>query len=93
MQNWDMSLFKNIPLGSNERRYIQLRLEAFNAFNHPNFDERNYSASFTPPSYDAGTDTFIPMSITKNSDWGQYTSQYSGVGGPRVVQLGAKIYF
>jgi hypothetical protein len=35
--NWDMSIFKNIPLGSNESRYLQLRVEAFNVFNHPQF--------------------------------------------------------
>jgi len=35
--NWDMSIFKNIPLGKNEARYIQMRVEAFNVFNHPQF--------------------------------------------------------
>src|SRR5215469_2974494 len=36
MQNWDISLLKNIPI--RESMYFQLRLEAFNAFNHPNFN-------------------------------------------------------
>jgi hypothetical protein len=90
MQNWDMSIFKNIPLGS-EQRYFQLRLEAFNVFNHPNFQDKGISATLTLPSCDASG--CIPMSITKGSNFGQYTSQYSGVGGPRVIQLGAKFYF
>jgi hypothetical protein len=34
--NWDMSLFKNIPLHG-ERARLQLRGEAFNAFNHTQF--------------------------------------------------------
>jgi hypothetical protein len=34
--NWDMSLFKNIPLYG-ERVHLQLRGEAFNAFNHTQF--------------------------------------------------------
>ncbi|MGD0790519.1 MAG: TonB-dependent receptor [Terriglobales bacterium] len=91
MQNWDMSLFKNIPLGSNEARYIQLRGEAFNIFNHPNFQDRAISANLTLPSCNASGCT--PMSITKGNNFGQYTSQYSGVGGPRVIQLAVKIYF
>ena len=39
MQNWDMSLFKNIPLG--ESRSLQLRLEAFNALNGMNWSNPN----------------------------------------------------
>jgi hypothetical protein len=92
MQDWDMSLFKNIPLGASERRSIQLRLEAFNVFNHPNFQDKSISANLVLPSYDPKTG-YTPMSITKGSNFGQYSSQYSGNGGPRVIQLGAKVYF
>jgi hypothetical protein len=92
MQTWDMSLFKNIPLGKNEARYIQLRLEAFNVFNHPNFQDRNFGANVTGPwAYASPTD---PLTITKNDNWGTYSDTYgTGPGGFRVVQLGAKIYF
>jgi len=91
MQNWDMSLFKNIPLGKNEARYLQLRLEAYNAFNHPNFNEKNYGVQATGPwAYANPTD---PLTITKNGDWGTYKDTYSGPGGFRVIQLGAKVYF
>jgi hypothetical protein len=91
MQNWDMSLFKNIKLGSSERRYLQLRGEAFNIFNHPNFQDKNYNVSMNGP-WDYATPT-TALSISKNSNWGTYNDQYSGVGGPRVVQLAAKFYF
>jgi hypothetical protein len=43
----DMSLFKNIPLGKNEQRYLQLRVEAFNVFNHPQFYGLNMGAQPT----------------------------------------------
>ncbi len=100
MQNWDMSLFKNIPMG--ERYSIQLRLELFNAFNHPNFEDKYYSPSANGPwqwTYNtpAGGGSGTPsVSIAKNSNWGAPADTYNpggGPGGPRVVQLGAKFTF
>ncbi len=91
MQNWDMSLFKNIPLGENGARSIQLRLEAFNAFNHPNFNDKNYGLTVNGPWEYA--DPTTPLSISKNANWGTYADTYTGGGGPRVIQLGAKFYF
>ena len=98
LQDWDMSLFKNIKLGINEHRSLQLRLEAFNVFNHPNFQNVNLNWTVNPPS---GTS---PTSLAVNtreagctglygSCFGEYSGTYSGNGGPRVVQLGAKFYF
>lgn len=88
LQNWDMSLFKNIPFG--ERCSIQLRLEAFNVFNHPNFNEKNYNVSITAP---AQWWMYSGYSIKRGSAWGTPYDTYGGAGGPRVVQLGAKFYF
>ena len=91
-----MSLFKNIRFGASEQRYLQLRLEAFNVFNHPNFQNKYYNVNV------ADTDTegpwqwrssSNPVVLSKGDKWGQYSNQYGGVGGPRVVQLGAKFYF
>jgi hypothetical protein len=95
MQNWDMSLFKNIPLGANEARSLQLRLEAFNAFNHPNFNDRNYGISTDGPWPWFG-DPSRPLSMTKNGNWGTNADTYNASGGPgsfRVVQLAVKLYF
>jgi len=90
LHNWDMSLFKNIPLGSSDRHSIQIRLEAFNVFNHPNFNDRNYSFNVNGPwEWQPGT----PFSISRADNWATYADTYSGAGGARVVQLGAKIYF
>lgn len=90
MQNWDTSLFKNIRLGSGERYSIQLRLETFNTFNHPNFNGKNYNFNVDGPwQWQPGT----PFSISKSDNWGTYANTYGGVGGARVVQLGAKFFF
>lgn len=88
LQDWDISLFKNIPL--RERYSIQLRLEAFNAFNHPYFSDRNYNINI---SYPAQWDMSAPYTISKGAQWGTPANTYSGSGGPRVVQLGAKVVF
>jgi hypothetical protein len=65
--NWDMSIFKNIPLGSNEARYIQMRVEAFNVFNHPQFWGINTDAGaiyYTDPA--TGAAKMDPTSVTNN---------------------------
>jgi hypothetical protein len=100
MQNWDFSIFKNIPFGSNEQRYLQLRGEAFNIFNHPNFQGVNLNWSMNSPSGATPQQLVIntrpagqPISHDYGSFFGEYNSQYSGVGGPRVLQLAVKLYF
>ena len=47
-QNWDMNLLKNTTIG--ERYRIQLRADAFNIFNHPNFSVPS-SAINNPASF------------------------------------------
>jgi Carboxypeptidase regulatory-like domain/TonB-dependent Receptor Plug Domain len=95
MVTWDSSIFKNFPLGETAKgRYIQLRGEFFNVLNHPNFSTRDYNANVTLPTYN-GDGTFTPLSIAKDTNWGQPTAAYNpaGPGGPRVIQLAAKVYF
>lgn len=91
MMNWDMSLFKNIPLG--ERYSFQLRLEAFNVFNHTNFSDRHYGDQISVDGPWQWNSASTPITVSKGEHWGEYSKQYSGVGGPRVLQLGAKFYF
>src|SRR5262249_55085706 len=45
LQNWDMSIFKNIPFGE-EARYIQLRFEFYNVWNHTNWSFLNVTPTF-----------------------------------------------
>jgi hypothetical protein len=100
MQNWDMSLYKNIPI--RERYSVQLRLEAYNVFNHPNFDDKNLPVNISGPwqwtyNQPAGAGSSSPnIAISEGSNWGSPQATYNPSGGPggfRVVQLGAKIYF
>ncbi len=44
----DLALFKNISLGGDGSRYIQLRLETFNVFNHAQFNGYNSGLTFFP---------------------------------------------
>jgi len=44
----DLAVMKRIPISSDQKRYLELRMEAFNAFNHPQFWGRNLYAQ---PSY------------------------------------------
>jgi hypothetical protein len=54
INDWDFSIFKNIPLGS-EHRSLQFRTEVFNLFNHPIFGQ---------PGGTAGTPQFGQISTT-----------------------------
>jgi hypothetical protein len=97
--NSDMSLFKNIPLGS-ESRYIQLRLEAFNVFNHPQFYGMNLGTGGGNP-WDAAFnwDTFNVIQSGqirpegKTGEMGRYFGEFNNAGNERKLQLGLKLYF
>ena len=92
---WDSSIFKNFTVGNADKgRYIQLRGEFFNVLNHPNFSSRDYGANVTLPSCTTGG-VCTPLSIAKDTNWGQPTGVISpsAPGGPRVIQLAAKVYF
>jgi hypothetical protein len=43
--NWDISFFKNFPIGK-ERRFLQIRWEMYNAFNHTQYDSVDSTARF-----------------------------------------------
>jgi len=79
----NMSLFKDFPLGrADSPRYIELRLESFNVFNH---------ANFSPPDGFLGDGPSfgqITSVITPTADGGNGDPQPG-----RAVQLAGKIYF
>jgi len=79
----NLELAKNVPLGDEGRRYLQLRLEAFNAFNHANF--ANPDSNFTDGPGFFGNITSVV---------GSSTADVNGDPQPgRAVQLAAKFYF
>ena len=47
INNWDMALAKNFPVRS-EKRYFELRWEAYNAFNHTQYAGLGTAARFDP---------------------------------------------
>ncbi len=75
----NLNLFKNIHLTSDGTKYIQLRLEAFNAFNHANFAAP--TNSFLNPTF--GRVTSVISSADPNAD------PQPG----RAIQLAGKFYF
>jgi len=77
INNWDMTLIKKIPLGGDSTRNIRLRVEAYNVFNHTQFNAINTAARFD------GAGNQI------NSQFGQAI----GARQPRVLQLGATLSF
>ncbi len=55
--NWNLSLFKAIPLGAREGPRIELRFETFNTFNHTQFqgiDTNNHDGNFGAITNDYG---------------------------------------
>ena len=75
----NLSLTKNIQFSADNVRYIQLRLEAFNAFNHANF--ANPNGTFLNSGF--GQVTSVDHSADPNSD----------PSPGRVIQIAGKFYF
>jgi len=77
LNNWDISLFKNFQIGSNEAHRIQFRFESYNAFNHAQFSGVDTGARF-----DANNNQV-------NTNYGTFTSTALA----RRLVLGLKFYF
>jgi hypothetical protein len=78
--NYDMSLDRKIPLGwkeSNTKRTLQLKVEAFNVFNHTQFTGVN------------STYTFNAAGVNTNANIGALT----GERGPRIMALEMRVQF
>ncbi len=82
INNWDMSLFKNINF--TERTYLQLRLESFNTFNH--VQPASVNTTFTAPGEGQPVDGHA-------TPQGANSGNVNGYRNPRNVQLGIKLYF
>ena len=48
VENWDVAMNKRIRVGLGEHRTLQLRVEAYNVFNHTQFTTVNSAAQFNP---------------------------------------------
>jgi hypothetical protein len=86
--DWDMSLYKRVNI--KERAYVQLRLEAFNALNHPQWASFNSNIVFNSagqvinlPTQEGGTGGrfgFGALNATRPNS-------------ARILQIAAKFYF
>jgi hypothetical protein len=77
LENFDMSLFKNFRLGSNEARRLQFRFETYNTFNHTQFNTIDLNAKFNAKNQQT------------NTDYGYFT----GAALARRLVLALKLYF
>lgn len=90
LNQWDMSLFKKIALGKEQSRYIQLRMEAFNAFNHPEWNTFNSSIQFNA----AGKIVNLPSALGGTGGrFGFGALNSLRLNSQRIVQIAAKFYF
>lgn len=76
--NWDISLFKNVPLGGARR--LQFRVELYNAFNSDQWTAVNTTANF---DYTTGA-------LTNPAVFGRLTGATLSA---RRIQLGARLTF
>ncbi|MBZ5635563.1 MAG: carboxypeptidase regulatory-like domain-containing protein [Acidobacteriia bacterium] len=89
LQNWDMSLFKNISIKEG-RAHIQLRLEAYNAFNHTEWGSFNTSILFNA----AGKIGNLPTQLGGTGGRLGFGALNSvRLNSQRILQVGAKVYF
>jgi hypothetical protein len=101
----DLSLFKNIPLGGDSARKIQLRLEMFNIFNHAQFSDMNRGVTWNSFNAYLTSQSAATANINnvRNGSEGATTRIGNGVGevnalsgsvsGNRIIQLAVKIFF
>ena len=86
----DASIFKNIDLGSEGKRYLQLRVDVFNVANHPVFFA-NPNNRPTPYTWNAQQRSFAPVTQSTPIDPNN-TAQFNNYAG-RSFRIGARIYF
>ena len=78
----NIEIYKNTPIGGFESpRYLQLRLEAYNVFNHANFANPNGNFGAGPTVF--GVITSVDQPVNTGGD----------PQPARAIQLGAKFYF
>ena len=78
VNNWDMALKEQIPLRLGEGRTVQLRVEAYNVFNHTQFTTVDSAARFNPAT---GAET--------NLNFGAYTAAAPG----RILSFSLRMQF
>jgi hypothetical protein len=93
MSQLDLAVRRHFSLG--ERMTLQLRAEAFNIFNHPNFGDpganNDLANLLTSPNFGQSTQ-MLKSSLGTGGTTGGFSPLYQ-VGGPRSIQLALKLQF
>ncbi|MCC7174340.1 MAG: TonB-dependent receptor [Bryobacterales bacterium] len=90
VNNWDLSLYKKIPVGGSEDRYFQLRFETYNAWNHTQWNAFANNPTFA----NDGTGRITNLSSLVGGGGGRFGfGALSGVRTPRNIQIALKFYF
>jgi hypothetical protein len=98
VNNWNVSLYKKFPVGKSEQRYLQLRAETYNTWNHTQWGgtvASNYEAAGfndSPTFNAAGQITNLPTAL--GGGGGRFGFGALNANRPaRTMQLGVKFYF
>jgi hypothetical protein len=77
--NWDISAYRKFPFGKDDRsqRFIMLRFETYNTFNHTQFSGINSTAQFNTAGAQVNTAFLLP----------------NGARPARYVQLAMRVNF
>jgi hypothetical protein len=103
INNQDLAVFKKFVFDKEGKRYLQLRVEAFNVWNHVQFSGYNFTTNVTNAAGQTGSAIFnnltglVPTNNLRpagsTSVLGTYFGEHNGANAMRVIQLGAKFYF
>jgi Carboxypeptidase regulatory-like domain/TonB dependent receptor-like, beta-barrel len=90
---WQVDLSLRRQFNLTERVKLQLRAEAFNLFNHPNFgDPGNSEGNFLPSPFFGQSTSMLGRSLGSGGATGGFNPLYQ-IGGPRSMQLALKFSF
>ena len=83
---------KRFFLGNDQKRSLSFRFEAYNVFNHTNWQTLNTAATFNPTT---GALVNAANTTTNINGFGALTAVRGNgaLGGPRIIELAAKLYF
>jgi hypothetical protein len=96
LNNFDLTLEKKFPLGSDSRRAFRVQFQAYNAFNHPQFITVDSSATFTATMCNASGTTCgnsSPLLIASEKPNSPKFGQATGDTGYRILSLNVRFEF
>jgi hypothetical protein len=90
MHQWDLSVRREFRVA--EHASLQLRVEAFNLANHPNFGLPNRALNPFPDPFFGQATQMLGRSLGAGGTAGGLSPLYQ-VGGPRSLQLSLRVQY